>query len=387
MSRELDVLVYGATGFTGGLVARHLAERLGPNGRWGLAGRRADKLEAVRAGLGQQFADVPVVVADAADAASMQAMTARTVVLLDLVGPYARTGDAAVLACLATDTHRCDLTGEPRWWLSVIERFHAQAESRGLRFVSACGFDSVPHDLGALLVARELPADGTGSGLQVLNYVLGNGSFSGGTWASALGAMAGDGAGRSAASGGSTQRGPPRPGLHRAPSGRWAVPLPLIDPLVVKRSAQLDPATYADPAGGGFTFGHYMELRTPQLLGLAAGAPLVALGARVPAIRAWLESLRPSGSGPDEATRARSFFRCHLVGRRGERGAVVEVSGGDPGYTETSRMIAETALALAVDPLPARHGVLTTATACGDALLARLRQVGLRFEVTAPAAG
>ncbi len=386
MEREFEVVVYGATGFTGGLVAEYLAKV--PGLRWALAGRDAAKLGRVRDRIAKNdnaLASLPLITASAEDPASLAAMAARTRVVLTTVGPYARHGEPLVRACVDARTHYVDLTGEPAFVDAMIGRYHAMAEEARVKIVHSCGFDSIPHDLGAYFTVKQLPSD---QPIVIEGFVRGGGKFSGGTWASALGAFAGAGAyykrrmakrGKRAAGDGRKVRPAPARLRFDRELGAWACPLPTIDPQIVIRSARALPEY-----GPDFQYGHYAEVRS--LATLAAGAvgigTLVAL-AQIPPARRALERLRPSGSGPSEAERARAHFRVRFHGRAGERRVVTEVRGGDPGYGETSKMLAESALCLALDrkKLPERAGVLTTAVAMGDRLLERLRASGISFEV------
>jgi short subunit dehydrogenase-like uncharacterized protein len=383
MTRDHDVVLFGATGFTGGLTARYLAGQGGI--RWALAGRNAGKLAELRDRIG---ADVPVLVADSADPASLRRIAESTRVVATTVGPYALHGEPLVAACAATGTDYLDLAGEPEFVDRVYLRHQATAERSGARLVHACGFDSVPHDLGAQFTVRHLPADRP---ITMRGYVRAGGTASGGTFASLVtafsrfrqassahrerraaefGVRAGQPAGRRARAIGG------RPGYDRS-IGAWVLPLPTIDPQIVVRSARALPEY-----GPDFTYGHFAALRNP----LAAGALVIGAGsafalAQLPPTRRLLLRARPSGTGPDEQRRARSWFQVRFLATAGEQRIMTEVSGGDPGYGETAKMLAEAALCLASDDLPATAGQVTTAVAMGEALRARLERAGITFRV------
>lgn len=377
--REFDVVVYGATGFTGKLVAAYLAGRTTERVRWAIAGRNADKLRALGF-------DVPVIVANSNDPASLRAMAARTTVVATTVGPYAKYGEPLVDACVQEGTHYCDITGEPEFVDMTRAKYHSAAQDAGVRVVSCCGFDSIPHDVGAWLCARELPDDAP---MTVQGFVRSKGTFSGGTWHSAINAMANIremGARRpphDTPTGGRRVGGLPKKVSRNAELGCWAVPLPTIDPEVVLRSAALLPEY-----GPHFRYGHYARVKKLSTLvvgGVALGG--ILLGAQFGPTRKRLLQVKSPGDGPPEAQRAKSWFEVVFLGRseRGARAKVI-VKGGDPGYTETSKMLAESALCLALDGdrLPERAGVLTTVGAMGQPLLDRLRAAGLTFDVVAP---
>jgi short subunit dehydrogenase-like uncharacterized protein len=385
-SRRYDLALFGATGFTGGLTARYLAERGPANLRWALVGRSRAKLEAMAAGLAETGAAVPapdLLEADAADRAALARVAEGARVMITTVGPYALHGEPLVAACAAAGTDYVDLTGEPefvdRMWLA----HHAEAESSGARLVHCCGFDSIPHDLGAYFTVKQLPE---GVPLRLDGYVRMGAQFSGGTYHSAINGFA---RGRQTlAAARQRRRLEPRPQgreVHSAPArprrdperGGWVVPLPTIDGSVVRRSAAA-----LERYGPNFTYGHNLVAkRLTTVAGLAAGVGAVALLAPLPPTRKLLLKVKDPGEGPSESERERSWFRVSFVGEGGGRRVLTEVSGGDPGYTETSKMLAESGLCLAFDELPLRAGQLTTATAMGDALLARLQAAGISFRV------
>jgi len=379
MSRAFDVVVFGATGFTGGLVCSYLS-RNAPDGlRWGIAGRSADKLRRVAEGLAGPHRPADVIVADAASPSSMRAMAQATRVLLTSVGPYAEHGDPALDACVDAGTDYCDITGEPAFVDRSIARHDARARDNGIRVVHCCGFDSIPHDLGAQFTAELLPRDGR---MTIEAFVRSRGSFSGGTLHSALGAMSRlrEVRPRAPRTDGEKKVRISSRRVRWVPElGAWGCPLPTIDPQIVARSARVLPEFGPEP-----TYGHYARVRRISTVvgGLAAVGGLVALAQLGPA-RSLLGRLRSQGEGPSEEERRRSWFEVTFLGEAGGKKVQTSVSGGDPGYDETAKMIAESALCLALDrdKLPSRAGVLTTAVAMGPILRARLIAAGLRFQI------
>ena len=274
--RVHDVVLFGATGFTGGLTADYLAEHAGPDVRLALAGRNRQKLESVRerlAAVNPAHADLALLEADVTDAASLRAVAESTKVVITTVGPYIRYGEPLVAACAAAGTGYVDLTGEPEFVDLMYLRHHEQAVRSGARIVHSCGFDSIPYDLGVLFAVQHLPE---GVPLKLEGYVRAGGTFSGGTYHSAVEAMGrlrqsvrtarerrqreGRPAGRKIRG----EAGAPR----RAPTGGWAVPFPTIDPQNVLRSAAA-----LERYGPDFSYGHYLVLpNLPMVAGLAAGA-------------------------------------------------------------------------------------------------------------------
>ncbi len=381
--RQYDLVLFGATGFTGGLTAEYLAVNAPEGLRWALVGRNRGKLEGVRARLAPEAPEPDLVEADASDPAAMAKVAESARVVITTVGPYALYGGPLVAACAAAGTDYVDLTGEPEFVDRTWVECHAAAERSGARLVHCCGFDSIPHDLGAYFTVLRLPE---GVPLTVNGYASVGASFSGGTYHSAINAFARARQTMGAAK--ERRRGERRPAgreVHSAPArirhdaalGGWTVPLPTIDGPIVRRSA-----VALERYGPNFTYGHNMATKQlSRVVGLGAGAGAVALLAPLPPTRKLLLRVKSPGEGPSEAERAKSWFKVRFVGEGGGRRVVTEVAGGDPGYTETSKMLAESALCLAFDDLPETSGQVTTATAMGDALLARVQRAGISFDV------
>jgi short subunit dehydrogenase-like uncharacterized protein len=385
-ARQYDLALFGATGFTGGLTADYLAANAPPELRWALVGRNRAKLEAVRSRLAQAPPGAPVpdlLEADAADPIALAKVAEAAGVVISTVGPYALYGGPLVAACAAAGTDYVDLTGEPEFVDRMWVENHAEAQRSGARLVHCCGFDSIPHDLGAYFTVGQLPE---GVPLKVNGYVRSSASYSGGTYHSAINGFAR--ARQTLGAAKQRRRGEPRPpgreihsaspGLRRdAGLGGWVVPLPTIDGTIVRRSAAA-----LDRYGPDFTYGHHMVAkRLATLAALGAGVGAVAVMAPLPPTRKLLLKLKSPGEGPGEAERAKSWFKVEFVGEGGGERLVTRVSGGDPGYGETSKMLAESALCLAFDDgLPDTAGQVTTAQAMGDALLGRLQRAGIVFE-------
>ncbi|HYI36146.1 MAG TPA: saccharopine dehydrogenase NADP-binding domain-containing protein [Thermoleophilaceae bacterium] len=378
-----DIVVFGATGFTGALTAEYLSAALPEGASWALAGRNRQKLEAVAAKL-QGSAKPELVEADVTDEASVRAVAESARVAITTVGPYLKHGDPLVAACAAAGTDYVDLTGEPEFVDRCYVAHHAAAEKSGARLVHACGFDSIPHDLGALFTVEQLPE---GVPLKVEGFVRAGGTFSGGTYHSALGQFAR--ARQMIAAASERKRAePPAPagrrarGIkghpHREPAvNGWAVPMPTIDPQIVVRSARA-----LERYGPDFSYGHYAAVkRLPFALGGMAGVGVLMGAAQIPPLRRQLEKLKSSGDGPSAEQRAKAWFTVTFVGEGGGQKVTCEVKGGDPGYGETAKMLAESALCLAFDDLPGTAGQVTTAQAMGGPLTARLQAAGISFDV------
>jgi short subunit dehydrogenase-like uncharacterized protein len=385
--RDFDLVVFGATGFTGGLTADYLA-RNGPDGlRWALAGRSLDKLESARnhlATIDPALADLELLLADVGDPASLADVAGRTRVVITTVGPYLSYGEPLVAACAEAGTDYVDLTGEPEFVDRMYVAHHATAERTGARIVHACGFDSIPHDLGAYYTVQQLGASGP---VTMRGVVRAAAQPSGGTFHSAMTQFSRAKTMRSAYA--DRRRAEPKPEggrSSRAVSGKphrdkalgyWLLPLPTIDPIIVARSGAALPAY-----GPKFRYSHYAGTKTLRFAAAGAvGVSAMAVAAQIKPVRNLLLGRVKQGEGPSEGRREKSWFRVDFVGEGDGRTIHTRVSGGDPGYTETSKMLAESALCLAFDDNPPTAGQVTTAQAMGDNLMARLQKAGLRFEV------
>ncbi|EFQ83641.1 saccharopine dehydrogenase [Aeromicrobium marinum DSM 15272] len=377
-----DITLLGATGFTGGLTADYLAKHLPEGATWAIAGRSRSKLEEVARRIDAAGGVRPEIVeADTGDDESLAAMAARTRVVVTTVGPYLKYGEGVVRAAAEAGIAYVDLTGEPQFVDEMWLRYHATAEASGARIVHACGFDSIPYDLGVLATVLALPE---GVPLRVRGYIRAAAEFSGGTYHSAINQMsslrqsarvAGERRSAEERPAGRVVKGGGRAGRADGVEG-WGIPLPTLDPLVVLRSARA-----LERYGPDFRYEHYAHLKTLRMTvagGLGLG--VATLAAQVRPLRALMLKAKDPGDGPSEATREKSWFRLTVIGEGGGRTARTLVKGGDPGYTETSRMLAESALCLAFDDLPAVSGQVTTAVAMGVPLIERLQAAGISFE-------
>jgi short subunit dehydrogenase-like uncharacterized protein len=378
--RDFDIVLFGATGFTGGLTADYLAEHAPAGLRWAIAGRNGDKLETVRRRLGE---DVQVLVADSTDAAALSDIARRARVVVSTIGPYLEHGGPLVAACAEAGTDYVDLTGEPEFVDRTFLEHHETAVRTGARIVHACGFDSIPHDLGAYYTVQQLGSD---EPITLRGVVRSAGTFSGGTFHSALDQFSRAKAMRATYAARRRAEGKPADGRssrsvggkpHRDPVlGYWLLPLPTIDPIIVARSGAALPAY-----GPKFRYSHWAGTKTLRYAaGGALGVGALTVAAQVRPLREFLKGKVPQGSGPDPAKREKSWFTVDFVGESGGRTLHTRVSGGDPGYTETAKMLSEAALCLAFDDNPETSGQVTPAQAMGDALLARLQKAGIRFE-------
>ncbi len=406
---EFDIVVWGATGFTGRLAAEKLAARLGNERdlRWAIGGRDRAKLEAVRAGLGSAAADVPIIIGDSHDVASLEALAARTNVVCSTVGPYAMYGSELVGACVRAGTHYCDLAAEAHWIRKMMDAYEAEAAETGARIVHACGMDSVPSDVGVhFLQQHSKQLYGKPCPRVKMRVTEMQGGFSGGTAASLL---HGTEAGRTDPSIGRAMREP----YYLAPEGHRQGPDELDDMRSTKVEYDEDLQAWTKPFFMG-PMNSKIVRRTNALLGYPYGEDFRYNEARVVAdglsgrIKAKAEALGyvaflaavaspptrsllkkyvlpGSGEGPDQETRESGQWKIVLVGRTDDGTTVRTLVGGegDPATDSTSRMLIESALCLAQDAvrIPVGGGSWTPAAAMGDLLLDRLTaHAGMSFE-------
>lgn len=386
-NREFDVVVYGASGFTGQLVAEYLAERYGTEGelRWALAGRNAEKIRQAASEAGLP-AELPVIAADSADKAALAEMVAHTRVVLTAVGPYQLYGSDLLAACAAGGTDYVDLCGETNWMREMVIAHSAAAEASGARIVFSCGFDSIPFDLGVYYlqrVAREI----TGS---VVKDVKGRvrqmkGHASGGTVASMKATMA------AAMKDPSVLEQLKNPyclvpgfeGVRQPPShkpaydediGSWAAPFVM---------AQINmPNVHRSNALLGYAYGEDFTYSEMLLTGPGEKGESIAKAMAEPSLTTGDNEPQP-GEGPSPEEQLAGFYDVLFQGTSASGEAVtVSVAGDrDPGYGSTSRMIAESAVALACDEIATSGGIWTPASAMGDQLIKRLvDNAGLVFK-------
>lgn len=409
MTKKYDLVLWGATGFTGQIVAAYLARHYGTELRWAIAGRNAHKLDGVRRTLGNihpEFASLPLLVGDSQDRASLDEIVRQTRVIISAVGPYALYGTPLVAACAAHGVDYCDITGEVPWIRQNIVDFQAQARETGARIVHCCGFDSIPSDLGVLLL-QDAARERYGRSCQAIQYyLLGlRGGFSGGTVASLLNLL------EKARSDRDLRRvlADPYTLVPRHPGPRqedqtsarwdadiqsWTAPfiMATINTRIVHRSNYLLGYRY----GEQFRYGECMRMGAGLVNGrlsahaFSTGFKLFTRLATVGVARRILEKtvLPAPGEGPSEETRNNGYFKVLLLGKTSNRQGQpttlrAEIGGqGDPGYNETAKMLAESAVCLALDKeIPQQGGILTPAAAMGQRLIGRLRAAGMTFSV------
>lgn len=401
--KKYDITLFGATGFTGGLTAEYLLQaQARENFSLALAGRSLKKLNAVKRHLKQQgfnCDEVAVIKADVQQQSSMDSLAAQTRVVISTVGPYIHYGEPLVRACVKQGADYVDLTGEPEFVDFIRRKFHDEAQTKGLRIVNCCGFDSVPHDLGALFAVREMakhidadkPLEAVRKeALKVQGFVSASADFSGGTWHSAVNAMARytkylreqrywkKHTPAAYPHSGRVIKALPMDVRYQESLQAWSLPFPSIDPQIVLRSAEA-----LEDYGARFEYGHNVLFkRLPKALASTAAASGVFALAQLKLSRKWLLALKDQGQGPNEKTRGAAWFKVVMQVQASQHFLQAEISGGDPGYTETAKMLAESALCLALDERENTYtGVITPAVAMGSHLITRLQRADMIFKV------
>lgn len=386
--REFDVVVFGASGFTGRLVAEYLAEQYGSDDlKWAMAGRSEEKLAAVRDEMGIS-ADIPLVVGDSSDAGSMHSLAKRSKVVLTTVGPYQLYGTGLVEACVNAGTDYVDLSGEPAWMHDTIANYDAHAKETGARIVHSCGFDSIPFDLGVYFL-QDAAKDRFGAACpRVKGRVRGmKGTFSGGTAASFMATMARAGKEPEVLSWLKDPfslvpdfSGPPQPPGHKPiyedDLGSWSAPFIMasINTKNIHRSNALLGHAY----GEDFVY--------DEMLLTGPGEKGEQIAKHVAGDNSMAKNPPKPGEGPSKEERETGSYDVMFVGESGSGERIIcGVTGDkDPGYGSTSKMIAESAVCLAMGEANAGGGVMTPAPAMARPLTERLiKNAGLTFEIEA----
>ena len=400
-NRKYDLIIWGASGFTGRLVAEYLIGQYGIDSdlKWAVAARNQSKLEKVMAEIGAE--KVPKVIADSHDVASLNAMASQTKVICTTVGPYAKYGSELVAACIENGTDYCDLTGEVQWMRKMIDRHHEAAKAKGVRIVHTCGFDSIPSDMGVYFLQKNAK-EKMGEICQTIDMrvKVAKGSASGGTIASMKNiseeaqkdksiykvifnpySLCPDG----------EREGPDKPDLQKVVfdeiSNSYIAPfiMATINTKVVRRSNAL--AGY--PYGKDFLYNESMMVGKGFSGKMKGNMVLLSLGAAMAKPNSFLGKLvswylpKP-GEGPNKEERENGFYKFLFFGKTASGKTINATVKGDrdPGYGSTCKMLGEAAVCLAKDDLPEMAGMLTPSTALGDHLFKRLEEsAGLKFEI------
>jgi short subunit dehydrogenase-like uncharacterized protein len=389
-SRKYDLILYGASGFTGKQTVAYCKGFAPPELKWAIAGRNRSKLDAVNC------ATVDVLIADAQDAQALNQLAAQTRVIASTAGPFSLYGTPLVDACVANRTHYCDITGETPWIRTLIDRHHAQATADGTLIVPCCGFDSIPSDFGAWLISRHIRDVLRSECVKVVASFQMGGGINGGTLASFFHLLESkqtaavrdpflldpDPAMYSAEE--RARNADPHEVRYDADLGAWTTAFLMgsINTRVVRRTQAL--------LGTRFDYQEYTKFRSASAARMAAGAGRIfqaILESRFGRLIAkpWLPK---PGQGPSEKVMNEGFFRCEFVAtaRNGVQARAILKGSGDPGNRITVKCLCESAFVLSMldgdsGAQPGSGGVLTPVTALGGALADRLTKAGITFEI------
>ena len=392
--REFDIIIWGASGFTGRLVAEYLCQNYSPNElKWAIAGRDGSKLNKIK----DQYLNekIPIIIADSFDEISLSKMTKRTKVICTTVGPYAKYGSLLVKSCVSSKTHYCDLAGEAQWIRKMIDLHHEDAKDNYVRIVNSCGFDSIPSDLGVYYIHKNISQKNLSIKMRVTGA---KGTYSGGTYASMQNII------KEAFKDKEVRRSLTDPyGLNPVEQQdgldkrdlrsvkydkrikSWISPFLMagINTRIVRRSNALSNFSY----GKEFTYDEAVMTGKGfkgRLNGIFLSIPLMFLAAKPGSFfNKIFNIISPKpGQGPNKKERENGYFSLRFfVFQKDNNKSIFKVTGDkDPGYGSTSKMLAESAVCLAKDELEEKYGVLTPSYAMGDDILNRLiSKAGLTF--------
>ena len=398
MSKEFDIIIWGATGFTGRLVAEYIFKNYSSGKlNWAIAGRDKKKLINVRDKIADE--NIPIIIADSFDEMSLTKMTQRTKVICSTVGPYSKYGSLLVKSCIKTNTHYCDLAGEAQWIRKIVDTYHQEAKNKKIRIVNSCGFDSIPSDIGVYFIYKNLPDVNIKLDKISMRVSGFKGSLSGGTYASMnniiteaskdrlIGKILTNPYGLNPEG---QRSGPDKRDLNKVKydedSKSWIAPFMMagINTKIVRRSNALSNYSY----GKNFTYDESIMTGDGfrgRIRAIISVLPLIFLSAKPGSLlkRIFNFFTPKPGQGPNKNERENGYYSMRFYIRYNDKSrALVRVTGDrDPGYGSTSKMLAESAICLSKDSLKDTYGVITPSIAMGDQILDRLQaKAGLTFK-------
>ena len=397
--KQFDIIIWGASSFTGQLVTEYLFNKYGSSKiKWAIAGRNLDKLERIRSDVADK--NIPIFIADSFDEDSLSKFVKKANVVCSTVGPYSLYGTKLVKLCVENNTNYCDITGEAHWIRTIIDSFHEKAKSKKIKIVNSCGFDSIPSDLGVYFIQNEIKKVCKNHARSIKMRVAGiRGGISGGTYGSINNLLKEAYADKSVfkvlnnpygLNPKDQMVGSDKKDLRKIifdkESNSWIYPFIMagINTKIVRRSNALS----------NFQYGKDFRYEEAMMSGrgisgfwkaILAIFPLAMVGLNPNSfLKKIVNSYMPKpGEGPGIDKRKNGFYNLRFYITIDEkRKAFAKVIGdNDPGYGSTSKMLAESALCLAFDKLPEKYGVLTPSVAMGDSLLKRLQNnAGIDFK-------
>ena len=367
MNREYDLIIFGASGFTGRLISSYIASHKDtPNIKWAIAGRDRDKVTKIA----EKYL-VDAIIADSFDLESLDSMCKKTKLVITTVGPYSIYGENLVYSCIQNGTHCLDLTGEPDFVTSISKKYKHLATENNSIIIHCCGLESIPADIGAYETVKLME----GERKDLTFYLKTKGQISGGTWASFLNSISNPKTSIIQSKSKSNRK--TKKLFYSKRFKKWALIFSVIDKYIVMKSSR-----GSKEYGKQFSFNQYVLQKSLfSTIVLISSIFLVGLIAKFTPIRNKLINLIPSGTGPSKEKREKNWFDITVIGKQGNMEAITTIKGGDPGYGETSKFISELALAIILDynKLNNTKGVISPAECGGKIFLERLINSNIKF--------
>ena len=369
VNKDYDIIIHGASGFTGSLVCDYLYKHNDSKSiKWAISGRNKSKIES----LSLKY-NVDYFIANSYKKDQLDIITKKSKLIISLVGPYDTYGKALIESCLKNTCHYLDITGESSFAKFVQNNFSKDSIKRNTILINCCGFESIPSDIGTFYSIKKIKEEN----INIECFMKTKGQISGGTWSSFLNHF-GKNKLKINSSKTNVQNKKQKLMFYNKELKKWALIFPDIDKSIVKRSNK-----FLDFYGENISFTKYMLFPSLiKIVTLLISLFFISILAKYKFSRSWLKSFIPSGTGPNQEARNKHWFHYTIVGKTKSKMIITNVKGGDPGYGETSKFITETALAIILDynKLNLKSGVLTPASCAGDILLKRLQNAGIKFD-------
>ena len=370
VEKEYDLIIHGATGFTGQLICDYLYKHNDSKAiKWAISGRNTSKLEPI-----SKKYNVDLFQVDSFENKALDLITSKSKVIISVVGPYAIYGKQLIESCVNNNCHYLDITGESSFVQYVKNKYSKKAIETNTMLISCCGFESIPPDIGTYYSIKQLNEEN----IDIKCYMKTKGQISGGTWASFLNISSSGRIKKKIQNNQPKKQGTKNKILfYNKELKKWALIFPDIDQYIIRRSSKL-----IDGYGENVRFVKYMLFKSLfKVAALLVPLFFILFLAKFKFSKKWLESFIPSGTGPSEEARAKHWFEYTLIGKTEKQKIITTVKGGDPGYGETSKFVTEMGLALILnkDQLNHKKGVLTPAACAGDVILKRLQKSGIEF--------
>ena len=366
MSKKYDIVVFGGSGFTGRLVCDYLYNhKESKKIKWAVAGRDKDKLSVIA-----DKYSVDCIVADSFNISSLKEMCESTKLVLSTVGPYMLYGENLVYSCIEAGTHYLDLTGEPGFVVNIFKKYRAKAISNESIVMHCCGFESIPADVAVHESLKHFDEEN----IDISFYLKTKGTISGGTWASFLNSVSSPNA---LIKSKGTKSNKSKKFFYSDLFNRWVLLFPVVDKYIVNKSIR------SLNKFSRVSFNQYIIQKSLfSMISLVTGVLLISLVSRFSLFRKKLLNLIPSGHGPTADMRSKNWFKVIVIAESKSKKVTTTVSGGDPGYGETSKFISETALSIILnkDNLICDKGILTPMECTGDILTNRLKDAGISIQ-------